>query len=639
MKTVDLLPSILSGFGVDKTPQAASPGQESFGEVFAKQVHQVGKEIEDHNNGGKKEGVGILTQANDPAASTESLPSGSTQLKPEDNNMMPSEAPIGSPTESPRGSSPETAKSSPPSKPEIDSGEKGDIACCMAAAEIMPVLWMSGDPGSTDLTKRLPSPDMNTANPQIEGPSSSSGRTFPVLPDSPQIPAPDFSPSDPASPAPNEPVLTDNPDLLHAERTPMPGPEVFEASERASFHTVVNSMNRIEGVEGLSGAEKYDHDPASTEDEIPLELKGSSKNVIPAEAGIQMSLRSLDFGVRRSDEMESIRGCLEVASPSPGAKMEKETQVQGEFSDKAGKIDFFGNPSLPDQEKKDSFSSLRPEHWNSTEEMPIEVKKDSLNHGVKPQNSSTGINTPALDTVLEKAKPFDSQPLAAGEKGSSFSSSLGGEWGLAEKILFDQKRAAETAIHEDPLRSQIPDGVLVIQGTEKVSGLVHSSDRPEGLPSSESPRFNMANIKEGDFFQHISSGMIQSLSHRGEKIELVLRPPELGNLFIEVKREKENIKAILWTDNPQTKTVLEANQAHLCKILKEDGFTLQKLDILFDQDTRSFQERERTPESHEQRKERRLKEDEISVLPDTRSTDGFTGRSARPGKYGLDLFV
>jgi hypothetical protein len=41
-----------------------------------------------------------------------------------------------------------------------------------------------------------------------------------------------------------------------------------------------------------------------------IKLCGSSKYVIPAKAGIQNPWTSLDSGVRRSDEMIILRGCL-----------------------------------------------------------------------------------------------------------------------------------------------------------------------------------------------------------------------------------------------------------------------------------------------------------------------------------------
>ncbi len=41
-------------------------------------------------------------------------------------------------------------------------------------------------------------------------------------------------------------------------------------------------------------------------------MMGSSKNVIPAKAGIQKPLTSLDSGVRRSDELIILRGGLKL---------------------------------------------------------------------------------------------------------------------------------------------------------------------------------------------------------------------------------------------------------------------------------------------------------------------------------------
>jgi hypothetical protein len=61
---------------------------------------------------------------------------------------------------------------------------------------------------------------------------------------------------------------------------------------------------------------------------------------------------------------------------------------------------------------------------------------------------------------------------------------------------------------------------------------------------------------------------------------------------MEISREKENIRAALWTDNPATKEILEANHIQLSRILKDDGFNLEKFDVSLHQDMSSFQDRE-----------------------------------------------
>jgi hypothetical protein len=271
-------------------------------------------------------------------------------------------------------------------------------------------------------------------------------------------------------------------------------------------------------------------------------------------------------------------------------------------------------------------------------DVPPDIKAKSLFSDAELKSPFQGQNRFLNDTSGSFNPPGNS--FLSGEETNGFSfSSLPNHSGLsemAEKILFEQKKVLKTTEGQESLG---PDGIPTIQGSEKVLEVTPGLDRAEGRLSSESSRFNTTRIEEGEVLQHISNGMIRSFNQRGERIELALQPPELGNLFIEMKREKGNIKAILWTDNHQTKAILETGQAQLCKILKEDGLTLEKFDIMFDQDTRSFHEREKNPASHPPKGEQKPCDDGTSALADVLNTHGSSGREVHPEKNYLDLFV
>jgi flagellar hook-length control protein FliK len=79
-----------------------------------------------------------------------------------------------------------------------------------------------------------------------------------------------------------------------------------------------------------------------------------------------------------------------------------------------------------------------------------------------------------------------------------------------------------------------------------------------------------------------------------------LDPPQLGNLLIELHRDKEEIKATLWADNPKTKEILENNQFQLQKTLEADGFKLEKYEVFVQKDMGSFQGNEESPVFHGQ---------------------------------------
>jgi hypothetical protein len=98
-----------------------------------------------------------------------------------------------------------------------------------------------------------------------------------------------------------------------------------------------------------------------------------------------------------------------------------------------------------------------------------------------------------------------------------------------------------------------------------------------------------------------------SLRNKEEKIKLTLDPPDLGTIYLEIKRDRENIIAKLWTDNPEAKEILDGNKIYLSKMLKEDGFVLEKFDVLFSQDMKSSHDREKSFFHHPRQTEERAR--------------------------------
>ncbi len=91
--------------------------------------------------------------------------------------------------------------------------------------------------------------------------------------------------------------------------------------------------------------------------------------------------------------------------------------------------------------------------------------------------------------------------------------------------------------------------------------------------------------------QQVGERVLWLIRNQEEKIKVTLDPPELGHICLEIHRTKENIQATLLTDNPLTKATLESNQAEIQKIIENEGFKLEKFDVLVQQDLSRFQER------------------------------------------------
>ena len=98
-------------------------------------------------------------------------------------------------------------------------------------------------------------------------------------------------------------------------------------------------------------------------------------------------------------------------------------------------------------------------------------------------------------------------------------------------------------------------------------------------------------IKEAlSVYQQFSKGLLRTLQQGGERIQMTLDPPQLGTILMEINRDRNLVTAHLWTDNPQTKDLLDFSRGQLQKTLELDGFKLDRFEVLVQPDLRSFQE-------------------------------------------------
>jgi flagellar hook-length control protein FliK len=116
--------------------------------------------------------------------------------------------------------------------------------------------------------------------------------------------------------------------------------------------------------------------------------------------------------------------------------------------------------------------------------------------------------------------------------------------------------------------------------------------------------------------QEIGQKIVWSFKNNEGRIRFLVEPPELGNIYMEIKKDKGNIQVTLWAENTITKEILETNQIQLYRMLKGDGFTLDKFDVFVQQDMKDFQDWEKN-----------------FVHYDRKSSDGLEERPTAPGEY------
>lgn len=145
-----------------------------------------------------------------------------------------------------------------------------------------------------------------------------------------------------------------------------------------------------------------------------------------------------------------------------------------------------------------------------------------------------------------------------------------------------------------------------------------------------------AEVEPGDVYRQIGEKVVWSLRNNQEKVRIALDPPELGSIYLEISRDKENIQTTLWADNPLTKATLENSQSQIQKIIENEGFQLEKFSVFMQQERGSFAEERRHPvyerTGDSQRKEPGLELSGVRQGPSPRARSIF-------GNNTLDVFV
>ncbi len=156
---------------------------------------------------------------------------------------------------------------------------------------------------------------------------------------------------------------------------------------------------------------------------------------------------------------------------------------------------------------------------------------------------------------------------------------------------------------------------------------------PEEVPKGQNGFSSKAEPFE--IYHQVGRKIAWSVQNGEERIKLTLDPPRLGNLYMEVTKEKEMVRATLWAESPATKELLEAHRVELRRVLEKDGFKLERFDVFVQQ------EPDRSPERREfsflrgQREGREIKEDRAFL-----SSESSDVPSIAVGRYpGVSSYI
>jgi flagellar hook-length control protein FliK len=371
----------------------------------------------------------------------------------------------------------------------------------------------------------------------------------------------------------------------------------------------------------------------------PLEAKSEEPPPMrPAAAESQESIKPTDPSAGKVDQ--------DSLSADPAVAFQKTRDAETE--EKAtptsqGKASMGTEQTKPDKPVNPAGSvpiqSSGKEAASQTKEVAsapaIEVSSNSNAKEALPNQNKPSLNASAQEGSLASFKSGENEASSSNpwtmEKGfTNLSFSVEGKG--TEKTAAEK---GEFAAISDA-KSETGQTSTMILGDGKLGTEIRTAITEEASKNSEAalPKTDHVQI-----YQQIGNKAVFSLRNGEEKIRLTLDPPELGNIYMEINRDKGNIKATLWTDNPATKEILEAHQIQLQKILKDDGFKLEKFDVLYQQDAGSFQDRERRSIDQEQMKQGRF--NSAGTLRSVGALEGgprITNLNSK-GSNSVDVFV
>ena len=248
-------------------------------------------------------------------------------------------------------------------------------------------------------------------------------------------------------------------------------------------------------------------------------------------------------------------------------------------------------------------AGVQKEMFNGNPSSPLEKSFNlglPANESSLPAGSTTEILTPGKGTAnsFPAEKPRINGPDSRRWHNPEVKEELGGDLKNSAKVELANFDSEFSIKGKDLFQNDLDPSDISRPGNPKTGDLFGSLAAPgerstgphpagevrlEGTPGSSQPQ-------KAEVYEQISQKMVWSLGQNEEKFRLTLDPPHLGSIYMEIQRDKEQIKATLWAENPNTKQILESNQLSIQKIIETEGFSLESFNVFVEQDLGTFQE-------------------------------------------------
>lgn len=266
---------------------------------------------------------------------------------------------------------------------------------------------------------------------------------------------------------------------------------------------------------------------------------------------------------------------------------------------------------------------------------PLETFSPSENGG--PSLSEEGNFPRTTMRGIKEPEGIGPKPLSAMPSRSPQSSSAGEREAKAPKAIPETAPSPEEGTSAPSQVHPIPTGAFPEQGSRDLSdenriALREEKNRTPGKNEGTALLGAVNGVHRGDqpaetgelfdratprgltlppgggqareICEQVAARLISVTTGKGEKVRFRLDPPSLGFIDVEIRRERDGIKATLWADHSVTKELLERHFFELRAMLESDGLRLEQFDVFLKQGWGSFQERHEGPVNRQPWQER-----------------------------------
>jgi hypothetical protein len=235
------------------------------------------------------------------------------------------------------------------------------------------------------------------------------------------------------------------------------------------------------------------------------------------------------------------------------------------------------------REEEDAIRIERPSLPDSPEAVSFPFKPQSAVRSEDEQEPSVLVEEPFPGSeTREKVRPAaDRRSPKTGESERLFLKELE----ETERVLSVKRDIPGVPETVDPEAQR-----SILSGARGVSEKNFMAGASEMEKSGEQSALGQTRIPAREISRQVADFVLYGARGKEEKLRLTLDPPQLGSIFMEIHKDRDSIRARVWTEDESTREILNAHHLELKKVLELDGFKLDKFEVFIQRDAQSYQD-------------------------------------------------